>query len=136
VAQRTSSNRATFVPAQSICRNPFVNFGAIIVTDRLPSLTGDAVTATIGLMRTANPAAPIASDDEVARSETMTGHRNSAIAHVLAEHHRLINEIDHGLAQYFAQCLGLCTKRFSRRIFPGTYVVVPADSQSFAVNKR
>ena len=119
----------TFVPAQSICRNPFVNFGAIIVTDRLPSLTGDAVTATIGLMRTANPAAPIASDDAVARSETMTGHRNSAIAHVLAEPHRLINEIDHGLAQYFAQCLGLCTKRFSRRICPApTWWFLPIPS--------
>jgi hypothetical protein len=40
----------------------------------------------------------------VARSEMLTGHRNSAIAHGLAEHHRLINGIDKVLAQYCAQC--------------------------------
>jgi glutaminase len=85
-------------------RNPFVNSGAIMVTDRLLSLTGDAVAATIDLMRAADPPAFIASNPEVADSEMLTGHRNSAIAHVLAEHHQLTNDIYRVLAQYFAQC--------------------------------
>ena len=85
-------------------RNPFVNSGALIVTDRLLTRTGNAVAATIDLMRTIDPDNAITSDPEVARSEMQTVHRNSAIAHVLAEHHRLTNGIDKVLAQYFAQC--------------------------------
>lgn len=52
------------------------------------------MAATIDLMRTIDPDNAITSDPEVARSEMLTGHRNSAIAHVLAEHHRLTNGID------------------------------------------
>ena len=84
--------------------NPFVNSGAIVVTDRLITHHGDAVAATIGLLRRADPQAVVGSDAAVALSEKLTGHRNSAIAHVLAEHGVLHNPIDHVLQQYFAQC--------------------------------
>jgi glutaminase len=84
--------------------NPFVNSGALVVTDRLLSHTGDAVAATIDMLRSTDPSADITSDDAVAVSETLTGHRNSAIAHVLAEHGRLNNPIDDVLGHYFAQC--------------------------------
>jgi glutaminase len=84
--------------------NPFVNPGAIVVTDRLISHTGDAVHATSGLLQRADPAAVVSCDVEVAMSESLTGHRNSAIAHVLAEHGFLHNPIEQVLPQYFAQC--------------------------------
>ncbi len=84
--------------------NPFVNSGALVVTDRLISHTGDAVEATIGLLQAADPSIHIVSDAAVALSESMTGHRNSAIAHVLAEHGRLNNDIGEVLRQYCAQC--------------------------------
>lgn len=84
--------------------NPFVNPGAIVVTDRLITHTGDAIGATSGLLLRADPGAPVSCDDAVARSEALTGHRNSAIAHVLAEHGLLHNPIEQVLAQYFAQC--------------------------------
>jgi glutaminase len=84
--------------------NPFVNSGALVVTDRLISHTGDAVRATIELLRVTDPSAHVVSDAGVAVSESITGHRNSAIAHVLAEHGRLNNAIDQVLHQYCAQC--------------------------------
>ncbi|BBY67493.1 glutaminase [Mycolicibacterium helvum] len=84
--------------------NPFVNSGAIVVTDRLITHRGDPVGATIGLLRSVDPHAAVTSDARVALSETLTGHRNSAIAHVLAEHGVLQNPIDHVLQQYFGQC--------------------------------
>jgi glutaminase len=84
--------------------NPFVNSGALVVTDRLITLTGDAAAATMGLLRSADPNAVIRTDTSVARSESMSGHRNSAIAHVLAEHGYLNNPIDDVLHHYFAQC--------------------------------
>ena len=51
-----------------------------------------------------DPNAAIAWDTEMAVSEALTGHRNSAIAHVLAEHGHLRNPIEQVLPQYFAQC--------------------------------
>lgn len=89
-------------------RNPFVNSGALVVTDRLLRHTGDAVAATVELLRAGDggcgQAARVYSDPQVALSETRADHRNSAIAHVLAEHGRLVNRIDEVLPQYFAQC--------------------------------
>lgn len=84
--------------------NPFVNSGAIVVTDRLLSHTGDAVAATIALLREADPAASITADHAVASSEAATAHRNAAIAHVLVEHGRLHNPMDDVLHQYFNLC--------------------------------
>lgn len=84
--------------------NPFVNSGAIVVTDRLITHSGDAVAASINLLRRADPSAPVDSDAAVALSESLTGHRNSAIAHVLTEHGVLKNPIDRVLQQYFGQC--------------------------------
>ncbi|MFC5993763.1 glutaminase A [Pseudonocardia hispaniensis] len=84
-------------------RNPFVNAGALVVTDRLLSCTGDAVQATRDLI--AGPSGEcVLSDSHVAASEAHADHRNHAIAHVLAEHRRLQNPIDEVLDQYFAQC--------------------------------
>ncbi|KXF50339.1 glutaminase A [Rhodococcus sp. SC4] len=85
-------------------RNPFVNPGALVVTDRLLELTGDAVGATIDLLASTSGTAVINSDGRVALSETVADHRNAAIAHVLAEHGKLVNGIDRVLTQYFAQC--------------------------------
>jgi glutaminase len=84
--------------------NPFVNSGALVVTDRLISHTGDAVRATIDLLRLADPSAHIISKTNIAPSEAMTAHRNSAIAQLLPEHGHLDNEIDEVLRQYCAQC--------------------------------
>jgi glutaminase len=84
--------------------NPFVNAGAVVVTDRLITHTGDATAATIDLLRSAGPNATIASDIDVAISESLSAHRNSAIAHVLAEHGYLNHPIVEVLRQYFAQC--------------------------------
>jgi glutaminase len=85
-------------------RNPFVNSGALVVTDRLLTHSGDAVASTIEVLRAGDPDAAVHSDAHVARSEGEADHRNSAIAHVLAEHGRLVNDIDRVLPQYFAQC--------------------------------
>lgn len=85
-------------------RNPFVNSGALVVTDRLMTHAGDAVGATIEVLQAGDPDAPVRSDPAVALSESEADHRNSAITHVLAEHGRLVNDIDRVLPQYFAQC--------------------------------
>lgn len=89
--------------------NPFVNAGAIVVTDRLLSCTGDPVGATLELLRRTSHAPAIDSQPEVAASEASAAHRNTAIAHVLAEHGLLHNPIDQVLHHYFAQCAIVAT---------------------------
>lgn len=84
-------------------RNPFVNAGALVVTDRLLHHTGDAPGAVMTLLRDLG-GEHVVRDRRVALSEAAHDHRNRAIAHVLAEHGRLLHGVDAVLAQYFEQC--------------------------------
>ena len=85
-------------------RNPFVNSGALVVTDRLHALTSDAARRTAELIAGCSRAGSVAIDPRMAASEARADHRNTAIAHVLAEHGRLQTPIAELLEQYFSQC--------------------------------
>ncbi|GAB7004527.1 glutaminase A [Nocardioides sp. AN3] len=85
-------------------RNPFVNAGALIVTDRLLHHTGSAVETVAELIRDQSGDPNVGPDEAVASSEAQADHRNRALAHVLAEYGRLLNDVDDVLAQYYAQC--------------------------------
>jgi glutaminase len=89
-----------------IPRNPFINAGAIVVTDvlldgRPPRTTIDEI---LGFVRRRADDPTVAIDDEVARSEAETGHRNYSLAHFLASFGRLRNPVDDALSVYFHQC--------------------------------
>ncbi|NUT94336.1 MAG: glutaminase [Saccharothrix sp.] len=87
-----------------IPRNPFINAGALVVTDRLLTLTGDARGAVLDLLRaeSGNPAVDF--DPDVARSETARGDRNAALAHFMASYGNLDNPVADVLEHYFWQC--------------------------------
>ncbi|WP_323379338.1 glutaminase [Streptomyces durbertensis] len=89
---------------QGIPRNPFINAGALVVTDALLSLTGDARGAVVDFLRqeSGNPA--IDTDRAVAESEAGHGHRNAALAHFMASFGNLHNPVDDVLDHYFAHC--------------------------------
>lgn len=87
-------------------RNPFINAGAIVVTDAV--LAGHAPREYLGeLLRFIRAAAEdddIHINESVARSETETGHRNFALAHFLRAHGNLENPPELTLGAYFHQC--------------------------------
>ncbi|RAN69363.1 glutaminase [Bacillus sp. SRB_336] len=87
-----------------IPRNPFINAGAIVVTDRLLTLTGDAARSVRGLLRKESGNPSVDFDDAVAASEAQHGHRNSAMAHLLASYGNLENPVELVLENYFNQC--------------------------------
>jgi glutaminase len=89
---------------QGIPRNPFINAGALVVTDRLLELTGDAVGAVRDFLRTESGNPGVAADDTVAASEARHGHRNAAMAHFMASYGNLRNPVDSVLAHYYAHC--------------------------------
>ena len=65
-------------------RNPFVNAGALVVTDRLHSLTGDAQRRAARPHAARERSRRRGQRPGVARSELDAGHRTSALAHLLA----------------------------------------------------
>ncbi|QWC84651.1 glutaminase [Nocardioidaceae bacterium] len=85
-------------------RNPFINAGALAVTDRLQTLTGDAAGAVRDLARAETGAADIDIDADVAASEIAHSHRNAAMAHLLASYGNLENAVDEVVEAYSRQC--------------------------------
>jgi glutaminase len=89
---------------QGIPRNPFINAGALVATDALLSLTGDAAGAVVDFLRAEAGDPGIAVDAEVQASEAAHGHRNAALAHFMASFGNLHNPVDAVLEHYFAHC--------------------------------
>ncbi|MEV4616311.1 glutaminase [Kitasatospora sp. NPDC049258] len=89
---------------QGIPRNPFINAGALVVTDRLLELTGDAAGAVRDFLRAESGRAGVDTDDAVAASEARHGHRNAALAHFIASYGNLRNPVDSVLVHYYAHC--------------------------------
>ncbi len=91
---------------EGIPRNPFINAGAIAVTDVV--LSGHAPREAIGeLLRFVRYVADdesVTIDDKVARSETETGFRNFALANFMRAYGNLDHPVDHVLGVYFHQC--------------------------------
>ncbi|QDQ15796.1 glutaminase [Streptomyces spectabilis] len=85
-------------------RNPFINAGALVVTDRLQSLTGDAAGVLRDFLRAESGNDRLTFDQHVADSETEHGDRNAALAHFMASYGNITNAVPELLAQYFRQC--------------------------------
>ncbi|GHG57019.1 glutaminase [Streptomyces griseocarneus] len=87
-----------------IPRNPFINAGALVVTDRLQTLTGDASTTMLEFLRAESGNPGVSFDASVAKSESEHGDRNAALAHFMASYGNLDNPVPTVLEHYFWQC--------------------------------
>ncbi|MFB6824638.1 glutaminase [Streptomyces virginiae] len=87
-----------------IPRNPFINAGALVVTDRLQTLTGDASSELLEFLRQESGNPDIGFDAEVAASEQEHGDRNAAVAHFMASYGNIDNPVPALLDHYFWQC--------------------------------
>ncbi|KQY14497.1 glutaminase [Rhizobium sp. Root482] len=89
-----------------IPRNPFINAGAIAVTDRV--LAGhtprEAIGEIVRFVRYLANDEDILIDAEVARSEEATGYRNFALANFMRAFGTIDHPVDHVLGVYFHQC--------------------------------
>ncbi|MFO7576737.1 MAG: glutaminase [Pelovirga sp.] len=88
-----------------IPRNPFINAGAIVVTDVIlaRSSPAEALAGLVGFIRNAADD-DIYINDKVALSEKNTGHRNFALAHFLRSFGNLTHSPELTLGTYFHQC--------------------------------
>ncbi|KOU16322.1 glutaminase [Streptomyces sp. WM6372] len=85
-------------------RNPFINAGALVVTDRLQTLTGDASSELLKFLREESGNPELGFDAEVAASEHEHGDRNAALAHFMASYGNIDNPVPALLDHYFWQC--------------------------------
>ena len=88
---------------EGIPRNPFINAGAMVLTDIVLShaTSGDPL---LELVRRSSGAVDIDYDPTVAEAERETGHRNRALAHFLRAFGNLHNDVDEVLDRYFRYC--------------------------------
>ena len=98
-------------------RNPFINAGAIAVTDLI--LSGhkprEAIGEIVNFVRFLAGDDSITIDRAVARSETDTGFRNFALAQFMRSFGRLTHPAEHTLGVYFHQCaLSMSCRQLAR----------------------
>jgi glutaminase len=91
---------------KGIPRNPFINAGALVVTDAV--LAGgrpsEAIADIAGFMRRLSLDDAVAIDAEVAASEHDTGFRNASLAYFLRAFGNLHSPVPEVLEVYFNQC--------------------------------
>ncbi len=87
-----------------IPRNPFINAGALVISDILVSHLKDAKSSFLDYVRQRANNAAIEDDPQVARSERQSGFRNAALANFLKSFTNLTNEVEEVLEFYYFHC--------------------------------
>jgi glutaminase len=89
---------------KGVPRNPFINAGALVITDILLSDRSNPKAEVLNFLRKICDNESIAYDPEVVRSEKEHGYRNAALVNFLKSHHNINNNVDNVLDVYFHHC--------------------------------
>ena len=89
---------------QGIPRNPFINAGALVITDMLTSRFAHLDIALLGLLRRLSGSPELNWDRATAKSERETAHRNMALAHFMKSYGNFVNAPELVLDNYCRQC--------------------------------
>lgn len=87
-----------------IPRNPFINAGALVVTDVLLEHLPDAKAAVLDFAQRLSGSPAVQYDAAVAASERATGFTNLALAHFLKAHGNLTHPVEQVVDAYFHHC--------------------------------
>jgi len=89
--------------SNGIPRNPFMNAGALVITDMINENAGRTKMELIEFVRELSGNKQVSYDFEVADSEEKTGYRNRALANFIKSYNNLENEPDDVLDVYYHQ---------------------------------
>ena len=84
--------------------NPFVNAGAIVVSDAIVSRSSAPNRIVLDFMRKLSGQGDIHSNENVASGESEVGNRNFALAYLLKDYGNIHNKVDDVLSFYFNSC--------------------------------
>ena len=87
-----------------IPRNPFINAGALVVTDILTQRYAHLDLALLNFLRRLTDAPDLSWNREVSKSERDTAHRNMAMAYFMKSFDNFVNTPDLVLDNYCRQC--------------------------------
>jgi glutaminase len=112
-------------------RNPFINAGALTVTDVLCSHSVNAHLSMLHFLRRLSGSRDLQFDQEVAASEAATGHRNAAMAHFMKSFGRIHSPVDVLLDSYFHQCAIAmsCRELATAALFLANRGILPASGE-------
>lgn len=89
---------------KGIPRNPFINSGALVVSDVLVSYFDDPKKELLKFVRNISQDASIVYDEAIAASEIQNGYRNIALVNYMKALGNIENDVDEILDFYFHQC--------------------------------
>jgi glutaminase len=89
---------------KGIPRNPFINAGALVITDMLTTRYAHLDIALLGALRRLSDCPDLNWDMQTAKSERETAHRNMAMAYFMKSYGNFVNEPELVLDNYCRQC--------------------------------
>lgn len=87
-----------------IPRNPFINAGALVITDGLISVYKNLQDEILKTARRLSGNTAVNYDLNVAASEATTGFRNAALVNFMKSYGNIVNPIDEVLSAYYHHC--------------------------------
>ncbi len=124
-----------------IPRNPFINAGAIVITDALISHYKDdykAFEILLKFIRDISDDNSITYDQEVSKSEMEHGFRNLALANLMKSFNNLDNNPNKVVETYFKQCaISMSSKKLARSmLFLANGGIDPLSKKSFITKQQ
>jgi glutaminase len=89
---------------KGIPRNPFINAGALVITDILTTRYAHLDYALLGALRRLTDDPDLSWNARIAKSERDTAHRNMAMAYFMKSYGNFVNDPELVLDNYCAQC--------------------------------
>ncbi len=89
---------------KGIPRNPFINAGALVITDMLTTRFAHLDIALLGALRRLSDSPDLNWDMQTAKSERDTAHRNMALAYFMKSYGNFVNDPELVLDNYCRQC--------------------------------
>lgn len=126
---------------KGIPRNPFINAGAIVITDTLLShykTTNDTFEKILDFIKNVAHNDDITYDEEVYLSEYNHGYRNLALANLMKSFGNLENEVEDVVRSYFKHCsITMSTQELSRAmLFLANHGTDPISGEKFITDNQ
>ena len=126
---------------KGIPRNPFINAGAIVVTDALLSYFKNidkCFNDTLSFIQETSDNETIGFDRNVWFSEYQHGHRNLALANLMKSYNNINNLVEDVVKTYFKHCsIEMSTKELSRSmLFLANHGIDPINGKEYVTHEQ
>ncbi|MCB2197137.1 MAG: glutaminase [Bacteroidetes bacterium] len=114
-----------------IPRNPFINAGALVITDMLITTLKEPYTELLNFVRSLSDSRNINYDKRVAQSERENGFTNAALVNFLRSQNNIQNDVEKVLDVYFHYCsITMTTKELAKSfLFLSNHGLIPDKKQ-------